>query len=177
MQKIDKKCLFNVVLGVCLVSLISAVVLLFSNFFQIVQGEIPSAYDWPVATLIISGLLIGASLILFALRLTNENRTIKAVGLLVDLIAFVLVFIFMFTLISNDTVKITIQTLLLTAEIPFALIIALVDFHDLKDFVTIDVKPNNQKTEEEKIENDENSENDVVPEVVETNLNSEEPNE
>ena len=33
------------------------------------------------------------------------------------------------------------------------------------------------KFEEEKIENDENSENDVVPEVVETNLNSEEPNE
>ena len=94
MQKIDKKCLFNVVLGVSIVSLITAVVLLFSNFFQIVQSEIPSTYDWPVTTLIISGLLIGGAIVLFCLRLTNENRTLKAAGILVDFIAFLLVFIF-----------------------------------------------------------------------------------
>lgn len=75
--KNDKKCLFNVVLGVCLVSLISAVVLLFSNFFQIVQSEIPSTYDWPVTTLIISGLLIGGAIVLFCLRLTMKIVRLK----------------------------------------------------------------------------------------------------
>lgn len=174
MQKIDKKCLFNVVLGVSIVSLITAVVLLFSNFFQIVQSEIPSTYDWPVATLIISGLLIGGAIVLFCLRLTNENRTLKAAGILVDFIAFLLVFIFMLTLISTDTIKITIQTLLLTAEVPFAIMIALVDFHDLKDFVTIDVKPNNQKTEEIK---DVETEAEVIETKADDDAKIEETNE
>lgn len=174
MQRIDKKCLFNVVLGVSIVSLISAIVLLFSNFFQIVQSEIPSTYNWPVTTLIISGLLIGGATILFCVRIINENRTLKAAGILVDFIAFLLVFIFMLTLISTNTIKTTIQTLLLTAEIPFAIIIALVDFHDLKDFVTIDVKPNNQKTEEI---NDGETEAEVIDTKADEDTEMEETNE
>lgn len=158
MQRIDKKCLFNVVLGISLVGLISAGVLLFSNFFQIVQGEVPSSYDWPVASLILSGLFVAGALILFALRLFQpNNRPIKAAGILVDFISFLLMLIFMLTLISTDTVKATIQTLILNAAVPFALIIGLVDFHDVKDFITIDVT---QKKQDEENKNDESEETD-----------------
>ena len=80
----------------------------------------------------------------------------------------------MLTLISTDTIKITIQTLLLTAEVPFAIMIALVDFHDLKDFVTIDVKPNNQKTEEIK---DVETEAEVIETKADDDAKIEETNE
>ena len=52
--------------------------------------------------------------------------------------------------------------------------IALVDFHDLKDFVTIDVKPNNQKTEEIK---DVETEAEVIETKADDDAKIEETNE
>ena len=151
MQKVDKKILFQVVLGVCIVSLIGACISLFSNFFYLVDlvRNINGSYAWPLIALFLSGLITGASLIFLALRLTIENRTIKGIGILINCIGFLLIFIFSLTLLNIESIKHSVYGLLLNAIIPLGVIIGLVDFQDMKEFVSIDVKNNYQETTQE----------------------------
>ena len=155
MEKIDKKLLVNIIVGICLVSAITTCINLFISFFQILQRRVTD-YGWPTATLILIGLLSAASLIFFVLRLMNQHKTIHLVGIILSAATIFMNFIFILTLISTDSFYTTVQTLLISIEIPLVLIFSLVDASEFKKYITITTSNENTENKVEEIENSKN---------------------